>query len=124
MGRKVSILKGRAASLQDLRWRRAVGGSSEDLAVPAGPPAKAGVRTVAPGFSRGKGGAVQVGARFSGRERGKSRCMPYSPEVLSPAKAGSRNWTASCPPAEAGGYGSYAGFADERRLTNRRSMNG
>ena len=84
--------------------------------------AKAAVRTVAPGLSRGCRGSIEVGARFSGRERGTSRCMPYSPEVLSPAKAGSRICATSYPPAEAGGYGSYAGFAGEKR--NMRRMNG
>jgi len=96
------ILKVREAQLQDLRWRRDGGGSSADLATS---PARAGVRTVAPGFNRGKDGSGQVG------ERGPSRCMPYSPE-------------ASHPPAEAGGYGSYAGFADESFLLERRSANG
>jgi hypothetical protein len=113
------ILKAREARLQDLRWRRDVDGSSAGLAVPVGSPANAGVRTVAPGFSRGTGGSVQVGARFSGRERGTSRLR----EVLSPAKAGSRNWAPACPPAEAGGYGSYGGFAGGELLVMR-SVNG
>jgi hypothetical protein len=33
MGSKDFILKGSEADLQDLRWRRAVGGSNVDLAV-------------------------------------------------------------------------------------------
>ena len=33
MGSKDFILKGSEADLQDLRWRRAVGGSNADLAV-------------------------------------------------------------------------------------------
>jgi hypothetical protein len=49
-----------------------------------------------------------------------SSAMP----VASPAKAGSRNCAASRPPAEAGGYGSYGGFAAEGRLMMRRSVNG
>jgi hypothetical protein len=34
MGREDFILKAREARLQDLRWRRAVGGSNAALAVP------------------------------------------------------------------------------------------
>jgi hypothetical protein len=118
MGSKGSILKGSAADLQDLRWRRAARGSSADLAMPAGSPAKAGVRTVAPGFNRGKGDSSEVGARFSGRKYLQRR------PSLSPAEAGSRNSAASRPPAEAGGYGSYDGFAAEGHSVNGSSVNG
>jgi len=92
-------------------------GNAAYLALPDGSPAKAGVRTIAPGFSRGYRGSIEVGARFSGRERGTTRCMP---EVLSPAKAGSRNLSSSHPPVEAVSYGSYAGFAGD----GWRSING
>ena len=77
--------------------------------------AKAAVRTVAPGFSRGKSGSGRVGARLSGRERGT---------ILSPAEAGSQNCAASRPPAEAGGYGSYDGFAAAGRFAIRSAVNG
>src|SRR5947209_5062942 len=81
-------------------------------------PANAGVRTVAPGFNRGKGDAAEVGARFSGRKNLRRR------PSLSPAEAGSRNSFTSNPPVETGGYGSYDGFAADGRFGMRRSVNG
>jgi len=65
---------------------------------------EAGVRTVAPGFEPG----VQSLPIFG------SPLQRARESFLSPAKAGSQNKSAfEIPRLKAGGYGSYAGFADE-----------
>jgi hypothetical protein len=126
------ILKAREASLQDLRWRRAVGGSS---AMPVRSPAKAGVRTVAPGFSRND---VNLSVAHRSRpERWRLAGVPAAEweacaGVVLPANveglavrrrdaAGPAGEDASVPSRN---YGSYGGFAAEGHSVNGRRVNG
>ncbi len=81
----------------------------------------AGMRSVAPGFSRGYGVLPLFRVRVAGDREETLHALPYRcpsrGAILPPAEAGSQIGDAAEPPAEAGGYGPPAALRRRALVT-------